>query len=157
MSRAPWTRRGGTRGLRSPQPQCPLPLPQLSGGLRLRSRCPGPRGHIFGILHLRTVPKAGTQRAESNCSNSVFKTRPDCIWILFFFFLKGLASKSKDVGEFLGGYSMFSLTWPRLFVKTISNSSFALSASCDSVFFPGSFSFKLRAVLPKLILRSIRC
>lgn len=61
------------------------------------------------------------------------------------------------LGEFLGGYCIFSLKRSPLFVKTVSDVGFAFSAVCNLVFFPCSFFFKLWACLLKLIPGSIRC
>ena len=79
--------------------------------------------YTFHPEHPKSPSLAG---ARDDCSYLFFKARLDCVWVLCCFFLyfplKGLASKSKDVGEFLGGYYLFSVTWLALFVKIVSES-----------------------------------
>ena len=113
------------------------------------------------LLHFspKNEQKPEMQETQSNCSYLFFKTRLDCIWILcsFFFSFSWKDWLLKDIGEFLGGYYIFSLTWLPLFAKTISNLSFAFPALCSLVSSPCSFSFKLPAVLLKSIPRSMKC
>lgn len=75
-----------------------------------------------------------------------------------FFFPKGSGFQQLKTSGNIWEFIRYFLSRGRLCLsKTISNSSFAFSASCSLVFSPCSFSFKLQVVLLKLIPRSIGC
>lgn len=109
---------------------CPLPSPFSSPGGRGSRSVGAPRTTSWAPFtrgchkRLRCKDHRATARVYFSkpdlivfgfCSSSCFSWRG---W------WRNDRSKRNDAGEFLGGYYMFSLTRPPVFVKTISDSSF---------------------------------
>lgn len=127
-----------------------------------RAMAPGAGSHVprtESVAHFARECHTSLRCREHRIMAHIYFSKPDLIVFGFcvaaFFLLKGRASKSKDSEEFLGGYYIFSFTWPPPFVQTISNPTL-LPLLC-AMRFLSCLSFRLWAVPLKFIPESTGC